>query len=207
MRAGTGEGGVRVAALVSGGFLPSAVRGRKLEEPMHECDWYSTFARLAGVAAHDEKAAAADPPLPPVDSIDLWDLISGTVATSPRREWAMTPLGESTERDAHGGDAAYMLWPYKLIVGRVEQSGWCGQIHPNNSKPWDSFASVEQCSPAGKVGCLFNVVEVCTAPLLASASRPEDGCCPVLRCYASRTLLARDQMTCGDRRPFDSARW
>jgi hypothetical protein len=32
--------GVRVAALVNGGFLPEAMRGRKLEEPMHEADWY-----------------------------------------------------------------------------------------------------------------------------------------------------------------------
>jgi arylsulfatase A-like enzyme len=33
------EGGVRVAALVSGGFLPDHVRGTKLQEPMHEADW------------------------------------------------------------------------------------------------------------------------------------------------------------------------
>ena len=24
------------------------------------------------------------------------------------------------------GDAAYMLWPYKLIVGHIQQAGWCG---------------------------------------------------------------------------------
>jgi hypothetical protein len=33
------EGGVRVAALVSGGFLPDHVRGTKLQEPIHEADW------------------------------------------------------------------------------------------------------------------------------------------------------------------------
>jgi arylsulfatase I/J len=33
------EGGVRVAALVNGGFLPDHMRGRKITEPMHECDW------------------------------------------------------------------------------------------------------------------------------------------------------------------------
>ena len=120
----------------------------------------------------------------------------------------MTPLGESTKRDAHGGDAAYMLWPYKLIVGRVEQSGWCGQTHPNNSKPWDSFASVEQCSPAGKVGCLFNVVEVRTAPLSASASRtepqPHDPWVAVPRLALPRladTASVREG-TCVHRRPF-----
>lgn len=122
---------------------------------------YATFAGLAGVDAHDAKAAAADPPLPPIDSLDLWPLISGVNGTSPRREWAMTPIGESTARDAHGGDAAYMRWPYKLIVGRVEQSGWCGEVHPNNSLPWDSYASIEHCNDTstGKLGCLFNVVD------------------------------------------------
>lgn len=156
------EGGVRVAALVNGGFLPAAMRGRKMEEPMHECDWYTTFAHLAGVDPHDAKAAAVTPvALPPVDSLNMWDLISGVNATSPRREWAMTPLGESIKASAHGGDAAYMRWPYKLIVGHVQQSGWCGEVHPNNTLKWDSFKSIEHCNntATGKIGCLFNVVD------------------------------------------------
>ena len=33
------EGGTRVSALVNGGFLPERMRGRKMEEPMHEADW------------------------------------------------------------------------------------------------------------------------------------------------------------------------
>jgi hypothetical protein len=62
----------------------------------------------------------------------------------------------------HGGDAAYMLWPYKLLVGKVEQSGWCGPVHPNITQPWDSFKSTIQCNntATGKLGCLFNVVDV-----------------------------------------------
>ena len=59
--------------------------------------------------------------------------------------------------DPHGGDAAYMLWPHKLLVGAVQQSGWCGEVHPNNSAPWDSFKSIEQCNTSTKIGCLFNV--------------------------------------------------
>eukprot|EP01052_Picozoa_sp_SAG31_P026846 SAG31_NODE_2464_length_5655_cov_2.777898_5_plen_265_part_00 len=63
------------------------------------------------------------------------------------------------QRDSHGGDAAYMLWPFKLLVGRVQQSGWCGKVHPNTTKKWDSFKSVEQCNDTatGKIGCLFDV--------------------------------------------------
>ena len=80
------------------------------------------------------------------------------------KEWSMTPFGEDTTaaRDnTHGGDAAYMLWPYKLLVGKVRQSGWCGQVHPNNTLRWDSFKSIEQCNDTatGKIGCLFNVVD------------------------------------------------
>eukprot|EP01047_Picozoa_sp_COSAG01_P092790 COSAG01_NODE_24083_length_791_cov_1.044798_2_plen_82_part_01 len=52
-----------------------------------------------------------------------------------------------------------MLWPFKLLVGRVQQSGWCGEVHPNRSKTWDSFKSVEHCNDTatGKIGCLFDV--------------------------------------------------
>ena len=78
----------------------------------------ATFCHLAGVSAVDQKAAASTPPLPPIDSLNVWDLISGANATSPRREWALTPFGEDTSMgpinrdDPHGGDAAYMLWPH-----------------------------------------------------------------------------------------------
>ena len=33
------EGGIRVAALVNGGFLPELVRVRTLYGFVHECDW------------------------------------------------------------------------------------------------------------------------------------------------------------------------
>ena len=37
------EGGVRVAAFVAGGFVPSAARGRSAEGYIHACDWYHTL--------------------------------------------------------------------------------------------------------------------------------------------------------------------
>jgi len=122
---------------------------------------FATFCFLAGVSPDDAKAAAATPPLPPVDSLNQWPLLSGANATSPRREWSLSPFGTDLSRDAHGGDAAYMLWPYKLLVGHVQQSGWCGEVHPNLTKTWDSFKSIEQCndSSTGKIGCLFNVLD------------------------------------------------
>ena len=132
------EGGIRVAALLSGGFLPAHARGQTLEGFIHEADWFSTFCHLAGVPPHDARAAAAG--LPPIDSHNVWPLITGDNATSPRYEWPITPMGEDLARCDTGGDAAYMAeGRYKLIYGKIMQSGWCGQVHPNVTAPWDSF--------------------------------------------------------------------
>ena len=45
-------------------------------------DWYATLCGLAGVEVEDEWAAASG--LPPVDSLDLWPLLSGRADHSPR---------------------------------------------------------------------------------------------------------------------------
>lgn len=54
------EGGMRVAAFVSGGLVPESVRGTSSDIRMHIVDWYPTFCHLAGVDASD------DPPVPPM---------------------------------------------------------------------------------------------------------------------------------------------
>ena len=73
------QGGIRVNAFVSGGFLPEKMRGTKTEGYIHLADWYGTFCGLAGVNMTDKRAAAAN--LPPVDSLDMWPLISGETTT------------------------------------------------------------------------------------------------------------------------------
>ena len=156
------EGGIRAAAFLSGGYLPQNVSGTKLEGFIHEADWYATFCHLAGVDPTDHKAAEAEPPLPPIDSHNVWALITGTNKTSPRTEWALTPFGEDLQRSSHGGDAAYMSeGRYKLIVGVIQQAGWCGQVHPNVTVQWDSYKTIENCTvpEIGKLGCLFDVLE------------------------------------------------
>ena len=48
---------------------------------------------------------------------------------------------------------------YKLLVGNVSQAGWCGEVHPNASRPWDSFQTVLSCRvSSAKTGCLFDVL-------------------------------------------------
>merc|ERR1719162_919392 len=54
------EGGIRVNAFVTGGAIPSTKRGTVLNDYIHECDWYATFASIAGVDVFDEKAHKAN---------------------------------------------------------------------------------------------------------------------------------------------------
>ena len=76
------EGGIRVNAFASGGALPEAVRGTKLEGAIHIADWYRTLSHLAGEDPTDHEAAASG--LPPIDSLDVWPLLSGASKASPR---------------------------------------------------------------------------------------------------------------------------
>jgi arylsulfatase I/J len=76
-----------VNAFFSGGYLQKAAPSRigtKLDGYTHVCDFYATFAHLAGVDPTDHRAAAAH--LPPLDSLNLWPYISGANNTSPRTE-------------------------------------------------------------------------------------------------------------------------
>jgi arylsulfatase B len=82
---GSMEGGIRVAAFVSGGYLPRSARGTHCDGMISVADWYGTLARLAGDAHPvDDKAASAVPPLPAIDSLDVWALVTGVNKTSPR---------------------------------------------------------------------------------------------------------------------------
>ena len=102
------QGGVRVNAFVSGGYLPEKMRGQKTEGYIHLADWYGTFCGLAGVDPKDEAAAAAK--LPPVDSLDMWPLVSGQTSTSPRT-------------DIHISVNALISGNYKILTGKMNQAG------------------------------------------------------------------------------------
>jgi len=143
------EGGVRVNAFASGGFIPEARRGAKEEGLAAGWDWYATFSALAGVDPEDTKAKAAG--LPPIDSFNLWPLISGQNLTSPRTE---IELGDSVAKVTQIGGLIQGKW--KLLVGPVSQNGWTGPTYPNITTNWNSGGSIEHC---GDVGCLFNIFD------------------------------------------------
>ena len=133
------NGGINVPAIVSGGYLPARARGTLNNGLVHIADWYATLLGLAGVNdTTDHRAAASH--LPPINSIDVWHLISGANATSPRIEIPVSP-------------GALISWPWKLVRGLNWWSGRAGPTFPNASSAVDSPDIWTDCGD----GCLFDL--------------------------------------------------
>ena len=130
------QGGIRVNAFVSGGYLPEKMRGQKTDGYIHLADWYATFCYLAGVDPTDEEAAKAK--LPPIDSMNMWPLISGQNSTSPRT-------------DIPASNLTLISGDYKIITGNVSWSAWTGPHSPNATSKVSN--AIENCND----GCLFNI--------------------------------------------------
>ena len=148
------QGGVRVNAFVSGGYLPEQMRGKMTEEYIHIADWYATFCALAGVDPTDERAAKAN--LPPIDSLNMWPLISGQNSTSPRTD---IPISNVT---LVSGD-------YKILTGDISVATWTGPHSPNTTTPPGRFIT-EHC---GNTGCLFNIKEDPTEHVNLASAMPD----------------------------------
>ena len=151
-KASNWEGGVRVNAFAAGGALPPARRGVVESGLIELADWYTTFCAIAGVDPTDELAAASG--LPPVDGLDMWPLLSGANATSPRRH---VILGSSDDSDKAGNTivtGVVRADGYKLLLGKLATAFWTGPQYPNASGGYPSAS--EHC---GTAGCLFNVFD------------------------------------------------
>jgi arylsulfatase I/J len=156
------EGGVRVNAFVSGGLLPTTVRGSKNSGLMAGWDWYATLAALAGVDPTDHKAAKAG--LPAIESHNLWPLISGQTQTSPRTELALGAPGnkkKDTKQTVVGGliQADSDGW-YKVVIGTYKYAGWTGPTFPNSSFHGNMGKITETCKDNNpKQGCLYDIMD------------------------------------------------
>eukprot|EP00049_Salpingoeca_infusionum_P001522 m.48939 g.48939 ORF g.48939 m.48939 type:complete len:549 (+) comp11071_c0_seq2:65-1711(+) len=134
------EGGIRVNAFVSGGFVPESLRGTRQEGIVHVADWYATFAALAGVDPTDHTAAASG--LPPIDSLNMWPFLSGQEKTSPRTDILIS-------------DSTLISGDWKVLTGKVSEANWGGPLYPNMSTYDDPISKYSlEC---GQSGCLFNV--------------------------------------------------
>ena len=140
------EGGIRVTSFWSGGFLPAASRGTTVDGLVHIADYFLTLCKLAGLSETlcrtDAVAEAAG--LPPIAGFDIWPLVSGANATSPRLE---VPVDTHTLL-VSDGDA---LWKY--MDGKFTHATWVGPTFPNASGADPAGAPVEDCT----AGCLFDV--------------------------------------------------
>lgn len=166
------EGGVRVNALVSGGFIPAARRGAVEEGLVGIEDWYTTFCNLAGVDPFDARGAAAG--LPPVDGLDMWPLLSGANSTSPRTEIIMGSSGPTGLLYQSGDTVVQGLIRsdgYKLLWGQIEQDIWTGPFYPNASTSWPN--NPRDCGSMAAPTCLYNVFTDPTEHLNVAAQNPD----------------------------------
>ena len=172
------EGGVRVNAFATGGWLPEAVRGTTVSEGLVGVeDWYTTFCSLAGVDPTDETAAAAG--LPPVDGLDVSPLLLAPGAASPRGEVILgTSLnGKITANGAASVQGVLRADGWKLLIGELSGAFWQGPVYPNAS----GYPSAQQVcgdpalpagAPGAGPGCLYNVFQDPTEQRDLAAQEP-----------------------------------
>lgn len=145
------EGGVRVNAFVSGGFIPAGVRGTESDHYMHIADWYATLCHVVGVDVADSKAEAFG--LPPVDSINQWGVLSGA-------------SNQSVRTDVYLSAAAYIKGEYKIITGDHVPASWAKPVpgrvlmagYWHGYGPFaglNTLLKTQNCS----LGCLYNIIQ------------------------------------------------
>jgi len=169
------QGGVRVNGWVGGGFVPEAVRGTVNNGYITLWDWYSTFCALAGVDPTDHRAEQAG--LPPIDSFNMWPMLSGQNSTSPRTEIPLGHVGSidlPLAADANTTVQGLIQGDWKLLIGNVYQSIWQGPLYPNASTAWQDkpFACGDPVDGSGP-GCLFNIADDPTEHNDLASSMPE----------------------------------
>ena len=160
---GVMEGGIRLNAFAAGGVIPPALRGSVHTGWWHLSDWYATFCALAGVDAHDARAAAAG--LPPIDSLDMSAVLLGANATSPRTEIV---IGSSDGSDHAGNTIVAGVidsegWKL-LIEPSIDPAFWQGEVYPNASTsatppPHLKCGDPQGAGAARGPGCLYNVLQ------------------------------------------------
>lgn len=160
------EGGIRVNALVSGGYLPNKVRGTKQRGLVSAWDWYATLAHVAGVDATDFAAEKAG--LPPIDSINQWPFLLGETAHHPR---TTLRIGDSRGNEAWVG--GFIGGHYKILVGRQGQSVWTDKNGPSFYDRVTAKKTFEFCGLKPETGCLYDIMEDPSETNNIAESHPE----------------------------------
>eukprot|EP01060_Flectonema_neradi_P027624 TRINITY_DN37220_c0_g1_i1.p1 TRINITY_DN37220_c0_g1~~TRINITY_DN37220_c0_g1_i1.p1 ORF type:complete len:511 (+),score=127.35 TRINITY_DN37220_c0_g1_i1:63-1535(+) len=155
------EGGVRVGAFAAGGLIPQEMAGKKIEGYIHVADWYATFSKLAGLDPEDNQQGVPD-----IDSLDVFDLITGKNATSPRTEIPLSVNHENILGFPTGQGLIQGEWKY--VVGNENAGIWMSPTYPNSSTECGNFHD-----PGCPNGCLFNIINDPTERHDLSQSQPQ----------------------------------
>jgi len=155
------EGGIRVNAFISGGFVPKAVRGSRLDGTLHIADWYRTLAEgIAGIDPTDHWAAQSG--LPPIDSLNMWPMLSGKNMTSPRDSVGLIVRDNML---IHG------RWKYITGGTVLKFAARGGPEYPNATTAHDPIGPHTLTCPAS--GCLFDVVSDPSEDHEVSSTHPD----------------------------------
>jgi len=148
------EGGTRATAFVSGGFVPSQLRGTSSGDKLvHVTDWYPTFCALAGVDARND--AYIGGAWRHIDGVDVWPLLTGSNATQPR---TVTPTTEASIIETHGSKQWWKL---------VTLAGQSNYYNPNATQYAGSDPCLQHRQPdppqPGRTDALVTGCPVCNA--------------------------------------------
>ena len=88
------EGGTRVVAFLSGGWLPNSLRNTTNDHFIHIADWYVTLSKLVGQDPADDAFQMGG--IRPVDGVDVWPLIIGGAAMKGYEEREYLPITEAS---------------------------------------------------------------------------------------------------------------
>ena len=121
---------------------------------------------LAGVDPTDHAAAAAG--LPPIDSVDVWDHVTGVNTTSPRTGLHVSP------NTIIAGDLKLILGMSTTLFGAgpTDQNGWTGPTYPNGTSGKDGAGGITTPPADCTMGCLFNLTAGRSARLPPRANAP-----------------------------------
>jgi arylsulfatase I/J len=153
------EGGIRVAAFVSGGFVPLVARGTVRGGYVHAADWFPTFCTLGGGVDCNDTATAAKRKVPAVDGSDMWAYLSGKVASSPRTEIMVSRCEHPNQHKIPDSklspdcSGALISKNHKLVLGAQYYGFWQGPVYPNASTDHSTFDHFVDCG----LGCVFDI--------------------------------------------------
>lgn len=172
------EGGIRVNALVAGGFIPEDRRGAKLDGLITSWDWYATIVQgIAGTDIHDAPAVAAG--LPDVDSVNVWPYIAGLDESSPRQQIIIgDTLAPYPNSDGAARVGGIIRGRYKLLVGApsrghlILQNVLTGPKWPNASERLVPLLHAKYCGANVADGCLFDILSDPTESTNLAKSHP-----------------------------------